>query len=77
MPVRHGTVILKVTASDIFLRVSAVIDDMGKPWDKLCVKTADEAPAMSSEYHGMAPMTCRRVPNSWSEAVKIHCIIHV
>lgn len=62
--------------SDIFEAVSAAMNDINLPWDKLCGVTTDGAPAMTGERNGMASMVCRKVRESGGEAVKMHCIIH-
>ncbi|XP_076132871.1 general transcription factor II-I repeat domain-containing protein 2A-like [Alosa pseudoharengus] len=61
---------------DIFEAVSAAMNDINLPWDKLCGVTTDGAPAMTGERNGMASMVCRKVRESGGEAVKMHCIIH-
>lgn len=64
------------TGRDIFEAVSAAINGINLPWDKLCGVTTDGAPAMTGERNGMASMVCRKVRESGGEAVKMHCIIH-
>ena len=45
---------------DIFEALSAAIDDLKLPWDKLCGVTKDGARAMTGEWNGKASMCAGR-----------------
>ncbi|PVD36572.1 hypothetical protein C0Q70_03557 [Pomacea canaliculata] len=69
----HGN----TTGEDLFKEVSAVIEGLALPWEKLVGVTTDGARSMVGCHSGLASRVIRKVVESnGTELLRLHCIIH-
>ncbi|XP_025080977.1 general transcription factor II-I repeat domain-containing protein 2A-like [Pomacea canaliculata] len=69
----HGN----TTGEDLFKEVSAVIEGLALPWEKLVGVTTDGARSMVGCHSGLASRVIRKVVESnGTEPLRLHCIIH-